>query len=225
MPINLYGFNGFALSSKDRGSKEQMAISITANMDKIPCRIFHNTKDIPDNWIPCGSVEWCESYIGKRFKPDYYPDFLQDYLHRKVWETNEWILGKKVFIKPSDRYKRFTGFVTSGGHKGKRKGPYWCSEVVRFINEWRYYIANGRVLSGEWYSGDEINAPDAPDLKIDFPSEYCGAVDFGMTDNDQLVLVEANHPFACGWYGKKHEIYTEWIVEGWRYIVSGKNIS
>jgi hypothetical protein len=158
-------------------------------------------------------------YLGKIVKPDYYPSFLQEHLHRKVWQTNDWPLGKKVFIKPSDKYKRFNGFVTNGGYKGKKKAPYWCSDVISFVNEWRYYIANGEILTGEWYLGDEINTPDAPELKITIPKDYCGAVDFGITTEGNMCLVEANHPFACGWYGKEHEKYAKWIVEGWKYMI------
>jgi len=218
MAMNFYNFNGFAFCSKHRGSREQMAISITANLHKFPCKMFQNTKDIPPNWIACGSVEWCENYLGRKIKPDYYPLFLRQYLYRNIWETNEWPLGKKVFIKPLDCYKRFTGFITNGRYRGKKKGPYWCSDIVSFSNEWRYYVSNGKILTAEWYYGDEINTPDAPELNINFPENYCAAVDFGLMDN-KMALVEVNHPFACGWYGKKHEIYTEWIVEGWKFLV------
>lgn len=85
-------------------------------------------------------------------------------------------------------------------------------------NEWRYYIANGKVLAAEWYWGDEINTPDAPEFPIAVPESYCGAVDLGDAKGT-LTLVEANHPFACGWYGvDKHERYIEWLAAGWKYM-------
>jgi len=40
-----------------------------------------------------------------------------------------------------------------------------------------------------------------------------------MLYNGKLALVEANHPFACGWYGKEHEIYLEWLSKGWEYML------
>ena len=132
-------------------------------------------------------------------------------------------MGKKIFIKPSDKNKRFTGFVTNGGYKGKKKPPYWCSEVVYFVNEWRYYIANGKVLTAEWYSGDEIDTPDAPQIDANWPEDYCNAVDFGLTKEGKIVLVEANQPFACGWYGKQHDLYTKWIIEGWNFMKGNRN--
>ena len=149
--------------------------------------------------------------------PDYYPDFMSGYLNRKVYKTDKWPLGQTVFIKPADNYKRFNGFITNGGYHGKKRPPYICSEVIKFDNEWRYYISNNKVLTGEWYSGDEINAPDAPELNIKFPEGFCGAVDMGISNN-KLTLVESQHPFACGWYGKDHELYTQWLIDGWKYL-------
>ena len=215
----------FAIESGDHLSKEAMAVSIFSTLNRYTCRKFQNAKDVPPDFIPCGSVEWCETILGKHVVPDYYPSFLQEHLHRKIWQTTTWPIGEHVFIKPSDRYKRFTGFVTNGGYRKKKKGPYWCSNVVKFENEWRYYVSNGKVLTGEWYSGDEEGTPDAPQLEITLPDGYCGALDFGMAifaDYKVLTLVEANHPFACGWYGKKHDLYAQWIIDGWNYVL--KNI-
>jgi len=216
--MDIQGIQGFAIQSKYKG-REDLAISHYCVMNKIPYKRVQNFKDIPDGFTPCGSVEWCIQILGQNITPDYYPEFLKDHLHRKIWETDKWPLGEKVFIKPSKKYKRFTGFITNGGYRGKKKGPYWCSEVVHFDNEWRYYISNGKVLTGEWYWGDEINCPDAPSIDhIEFPEGFCGAADFGMYDG-KLTLVEVNHPFACGWYGSNHELYAEWLYNGWLYMI------
>ena len=189
-------------------------------MERYPYVMVSNIKKIPENHIPVGSVEFCLKTLGKSVIPDYYPVFLIKHQYRTVWETDVWPLGKKVFIKPADKYKRFTGFVTNGGYKGKKKPPYWCSDVVQFTNEWRYYVANGKILTGEWYYGDEINTPDAPTLDIEIPSNYCGALDFGTLKTGEIALVEANHPFACGWYGKDYKLYAQWIIEGWKYMLT-----
>ena len=170
-----------------------------------------------DNWVALGSVEFVEKALGRNIIPNYYPEFLNNYLNRDVWKADKWPLGKIVFIKPADRYKRFNGLITNGGYKKKKKGPYQCSSVVKFTNEWRYYVSNGQILCGEWYAGDEENCPDAPKLDIAFPNNFCGAVDMGLVDN-KITLVEVNHPFSCGWYGKNHELYAKWIINGWNYL-------
>jgi len=155
--------------------------------------------------------------------PRLLPDFLLPYLYRKIWKAEKWPLGRRVFIKPADKYKRFTGFITNGGYRKKKKPPYWCSDVVSFQNEWRYYVTNGKVVASGWYWGDEQNTPDAPTLDIGFPDDYCGAVDLGTLETGELALVEANHPFACGWYGTDHKAYALWLADGWKYMTGVNN--
>jgi len=212
---------GFAIQ-KNRHYKEEITIIHHCIMNKIPYKFCNKSQDIPEGFIPIGSVEWIDKLLLKeKTIPDYYPDFLKDYLFRNVWKTDKWPIEKGIFIKPADKHKRFNGFVTFGGYKKKKKPPYWCSDVVHFINEWRYYIANGEVLAGEWYSGDEINTPDAPKLNIEIPKNYCGALDFGTLSTGKLALVEANSPYACGWYGKNYDLYVKWITAGWNYLMKG----
>jgi len=221
--LDLKGHAGFALAIGDT-SIEASRLTMFCHLNDIKLIRINRNYGLEDNYIPCGSVEWCESILGKKIVPDYYPEWLQDYLHRKVWKADKWPL-EKVFIKPSERYKRFTGFVTTGTYKGKKKPPYWCSEIIHFQNEWRYYISNGKVLCSGWYSGDEVNTPDAPELNIEIPPDFCGAVDFGWMQKfnnwgDYFSLIEVNHPYACGWYGPREQdhLYFEWLASGWEYM-------
>lgn len=68
-----------------------------------------------------------------------------------------------------------------------------------------------------------MNTPDAPELHIEIPADYCGALDFGMLPTGELALIEANSPYACGWYGKKHELYVDWLIKGWKYLTWQQN--
>lgn len=216
--IDLKGHKGFALAIGDT-SIEASRLTMFCHLNDIKLIRLNRNYGLSDDWIPCGSVEWCEIILGKKIAPDYYPEWLQSHLYRKVWIADKWPL-QKVFIKPADRYKRFTGKVTTGEYKGKKKPPYWCSDIVQFTNEWRYYVSNGRILCFGWYSGDEINTPDAPEIKIDIPSDFCGAIDFGTLSSGELALVEVNHPFACGWYGNRDQdhLYFQWLIDGWKYM-------
>lgn len=200
--------------------QEEAAIAHVCNvLDGHSWKVFANYKDVPSDYIPVGNVDYVEKVVGHSFRPDFYPAFLQEHLHRKVWETDEWPMNRGIFVKPSDKHKKWTGKLTTGGWKGKKKGPYWCSERINFISEFRYYVAGGEVLFGEWYDGEE---KDAPSLDfVEFPTDYCGAVDFGETDDGKFALVEANHPpYAIGWYGgtKNAKIYFEFVVKGWEYL-------
>jgi hypothetical protein len=211
--------NGFAIQRHNHFGKEETAVIEYSILNKIPYKLFTKYEEVPKGYIPIGNVEWCEKFLPKEITiPDYYPNFLKDYLYRKVWKTDTWPLGQKVFIKPSDKHKRFSGFNTYGTYRKKKKPPFWCSDIVSFNNEWRYYVSNGKILTGEWYEGDQVNTPEAPKLEIEIPKGYCGALDFGTLKSGELALVEANSPYACGWYGKDNKIYAEWIVKGWEYL-------
>jgi len=209
---------GFALQ-KYKVSAEEKAVINYCILKDIPYKICPTPNEVPSDYIPVGNLNWCEKFLPKEVTiPDYYPEFLKDFLFRKVWKADKWPLGERVFIKPADRHKRFTGFITTGGYSKKKKGPYWCSDIVHFINEWRYYVADGKVLTGEWYSGDEVNMPDAPVLDIKIPQDFCGVIDFGMTNTGKFALVESQPPYACGWYGKDDKLFVEWLIKGWAYL-------
>jgi hypothetical protein len=216
--IDLKGHAGFGLAIGDT-TIEASRLTMFCHLNDIKLIRINRNYGLEDKYIPCGSVEWCEIILGKKIIPDYYPEWLQDHLYRKVWKADKWPL-QRVFIKPSERYKRFSGKTTTGTYKGKKKPPYWCSEIVHFQNEWRYYISNGKVLCSGWYSGDEEKTPDAPELKINIPSNFCGAVDFGTLSSGELALVEVNHPFSCGWYGSREQdhLYFQWLIDGWVYM-------
>lgn len=229
MSLDLKGHQGFAIASNDH-SREANNLSILCNLNRINLirynlNIKGHREHILENYIPCGSVECCEHLLGYHVKPNYYPEWLQDSLYRKVWESDEWILGRKLFVKPSDRYKRFTGFCTIGTYKKKKKPPFWYSEIIHFVNEWRYYVTNGKVVASGWYCGDDFLTPAAPQFAIinsleKMPVDFCGAVDFGWTQYNKFALVEVQHPFACGWYGeqKDDEKYFQWLIDGWIYM-------
>jgi len=187
-------------------------------------KIINNANEFPSGYIPVGTVEFVEKCF-RAFTPEYYPEFLHEHLHRKIWKTDEWPQQKGLFVKPAHRYKAWDGKLTTGGYRGKKKGPYWVSEQVKFMSEFRYYVANGEVLFGEWYDG-EIEK-DAPSIDfVEFPSDYCGAVDFGELDNGKLALVEANHPYAVGWYGGCNNavcrIYLDFLIKGYEYMLKLK---
>jgi len=208
----------FAIQKDESSFMESIAVHQTCILNKWPVIIVKEPSDVPSDFIPCGTVEWCLQVLGREVEPDYYPVFLLNHLYRKIWKTEKWPLGKRVFIKPADKYKRFTGFITKGGYRNKKKPPYWCSDIVSFKNEWRYYVTNGEVVASGWYAGDEENMPDPPVLDLFIPTYYCGALDFGTLETGELALVEANHPFACGWYGRDHKAYTLWLAHGWKYM-------
>ena len=210
--------SNFAIQYQLNLGMEEMAIIHACNIsDDHTYKVYHHANHVPLGWIPVGTVEFCEGVYNQSFTPDYYPKFLSKHLHRRVWVSKDWDQSRGIFVKPADRYKRFDGFVTLGGYRRKKRGPYWFSERINFLSEWRYYIANGKVLTSEWYESPiEKDAP--PIDHIDIPSNYCGAIDFGETDEGKFALVEAQHPYAIGWYAKDSKAYLKFILEGYKYL-------
>jgi len=220
--INLKKFKGFALVQNDYSLEATRLIRLNHLYDVPLTKVNNKNTPCPKEYVPCGSVEWCSISLNKNIVPDYYPEWLSNHLHRKVWYAEKYPYTITCFIKPANKYKRFTGFIhKAGSYKDKkRKCTYWCSEVIEFENEWRYYVTNGKIICGEWYWGDEVNTPDAPKLNISIPENYSGALDFGSLKNGKIALVEAHHPFACGWYGKQDsdKLYFQWLLDGWEYM-------
>ena len=212
---------GFVFRTGTNSDHEVCTVALWASAHKIPWRFQGLSDPLPDpNWVPVGTVDFVERHLGRGVPPDYFPSFLSSWVKRRVWTTDKWPYGERVFIKPADRHKRFTGFITKGGWKGKKRGSYVCSEIVRFTNEWRYYVANGKLVTARWYWGDDVNTPPAPSIDVEWPADWCGTADFGTYEDGTIALVEANSPFSTGWYGSQleGEPYVGWLLSGWDWL-------
>lgn len=214
-----------------------------------------NQNNLPLSTIPIGSVDWCEIVYGPG-SPDYYPHFLSDYLYRRIWKSNyQEVMANyqsPIFIKPASKYKKWTGFVyqsqdqdlelglesSNDLNKIENTDEIWCSEVVEFINEWRYYLVGGKVLASAWYDG-KINNSDvlegltkpSPELPTTLVNKlkrmkYHGVIDMGeimLKGNLTLALIEAVEPYAIGWYlddPDSYYKYAEFIIKSDRYLRS-----
>lgn len=180
-----------------------------------------------------GSVEFVESIKGKKI-PNYYPEWTQKHRFRLIRYYQKIPKGiyylnliptEKSFIKPADQYKKFDGFVGFAEEVIKERGkfPYYFSEVVNFVDEWRYYISNGKVLCSWWYQGNEQTCednPHGPKLDMDIPEDFSGTIDMGYLSTGEFALVECHHPYAIGWYGEVSEgkDYIEFMEEGFRTL-------
>lgn len=226
MNIDFNNIQGFAFKKGAISTGEELNAFILSGYN---IRGFDSPDEVPDNWIPAGTVEWCNLFLSsKQSKPKYFPIFTNDYLNRFVWicnnkkyfniVTNKYNF-KKVFVKPNDIYKRFNGHQMIVTDK-LPSGLLMCSEVVNFVNEWRYYISNGKVVTSGWYAGDEENTPDPPSLDIKIPSNYNGTLDFGILRNGKFTIVESHKPYACGLYSKDYKEYIQWLINGWKYLMS-----
>ena len=222
----------FAIQKQYFYDKEAVSVVYAANSFKIPYKVINNYKDFfkISNAIPVGNVNWISAILKDMnidIKPDYYPTYLKPLITRKIWHTNEWPKQSGIFIKPADTYKRFTGFVTMGGYKKKKRGPYVCSEIISIENEWRLYVSGGKIISCQWYDGNDENAILTDALYYIeglLPSTCYGALDVAtLKISNRIELIEFQHPFACGWYGNINDYsYTRWLVNGWKSLTNYK---
>lgn len=167
------------------------------------------------NSIAVGSVEFCSKILPRQSEIiNFYPSFLKNFFGRQITLCEKKDIPTGSFVKSATSFKKFEPFVISDLTMVEN-GVYWCSEVVTFVNEWRYYIANGKQITSGWYLGNDENS-EAPKLDIKWPEKFSAAVDFGMTDDGRLLLVESHPPFACGWYGENHFDYVHWLITSWK---------
>lgn len=211
--------NGLLL--ENNRSWDSLNLILAARNSDIPYEIAKgNNPELKPGYVPFGSVEWTENLLGRRVKPDYYPIFLKRYISRNIWESLEWP-ATPVFIKPADQYKRFTGCISDS--IPKQSGPFFCSDIVSFKSEWRFYIIDGAIWQASWYAGDEYEDPPLF-LDVPCPGGWCGAIDFGRLETGQIELIEAHHPFACGWYGKNYIRFIKFISSGWEYMINKQDL-
>ncbi len=171
--------------------------------------------------------------------PDYYPDVLAPYLHRRIWRERLGDLrtgiepgGRPIFAKPALRPKLFTGMVFSGpgdfyfANGASRNEPVWCSEVVEWRSEYRVYVMDGQILSIDHYDGDPSVAIDRVVVERAI-ADLAGSglalagygIDFGVLATGQTALVEANEGYALGAYGIDGDLYAALTFARWRELL------
>ena len=209
----------FCIQAQGTCSREQIAI-IQA------CRVTGDTYRFaqtcgPDE-IPIGDVPFCEAVFGKQpeFK-NFYPGFLNQYTERTIIHgiSSDFVNNHPFFLKSATEWKsEWTSRVFVPGEAWPQ-GTIYISDAVTFTNEWRYYVANGELITSGWYQGNDERNDDlaAPELDIDWPAGFSGAVDFGTLDDGRIALVEAHAPFACGWYGDDPVLYLQWQKTAWEH--------
>jgi len=188
---------------------------------------FLTEPNFDENIIPFGSVDFVQKFYGMNFVPNYYPEFLSEFISRKIWKADI-LPTKNVFAKPADKYKRFSGKILQRFVRGapeccfmeEYRGPYWLSEIVEFSKEWRVYVTNGKILAQYFYLGEDEDV-SPPEINIKFPDNFCGAVDFGLLYS-KVELIESHHPFSIGWYGgfAEGERYIKFLEAGHKYLLT-----
>ncbi len=158
-----------------------------------------------------------------------YPDCLSKYYGRKIWKSTANQVNSTpdmwpVFIKPVEN-KKFIGraiYSTKdliGCGSCYEDADVYCSEVVNFVSEYRAFIRYGNILDVRRYKGDWKITSDYGIIErcvkdyIDSPKGY--ALDFGVTDKGETLLIEVNNTTSLGSYGLMYIDYAKLISARW----------
>lgn len=168
-----------------------------------------------------------------------FPDELAPWLHREVRRTtlDQALIGcsgSKLFIKPADQLKLFTGSLTDDPElldTLQALDPatsVWVSEPIKFLAEWRCFVIDGELRAIAQYRPDfdvvlwpEPKEEELEDL-IATAHGVTGlagfSVDVGRLPTGEIALVELNDGYALGSYGIPDELYFELIWARWRQM-------
>lgn len=200
-----------------------------------------------DGALPVGSVEFVREAMNllNIVEPPNlsYPDKLTNFLGRTIKQQQIKDITGRWFVKPTTT-KLFNGFIYDSSQNSSILDEHdleqytifkslppttlvWVSEPVRWLAEWRYYVAyNGIVGKGRY---DTTGADDAPEPNIhvvrecikllDLPYPY--AIDVGVLTTGETVLVEVNDAWAIGLYQKAMapRDYLYFLRTRWRMLI------
>ena len=162
-----------------------------------------------------------------------YPAELSPFLGRKIWKSTVNTIANNpdkwgVFIKPVHDLKQFTGVLVQstkdliGCGRQDKDIEVWCAEPVNFLAEWRCFVRYGNIRDARPYKGhwkhhfDYRVIEEAVKMFVSAPNGY--AIDFGITDKGQTLLVEVNEGYSIGAYGLQSLDYAKVLSARWAQL-------
>lgn len=202
-----------------------------------------NDLQIEEDNVFLGSIKFIQSALQKMNievpKMIDYPSSLEKYYGRRITESTIEIIANNpnlwnVFVKPKDTLKKFTGrHIKStkdliGCGDRQNSVPVWVSEPVDFVREWRVFVRYNTILDIRPYVGDwqyqydyKIIEAAVKDYK-NAPAGY--AIDFGLTRDGRLLIVEVNEGYSLGSYGLFYIDYAKLIAARWAEMTNQKDL-
>lgn len=163
------------------------------------------------------------------------PKELEYYTKRKIEINTIKHFSEKgtfpLFVKPM-KPKLFTGMVVSCKEEleylacldiAGDESELITSSVVNFISEYRVFVIDKKIVDCRRYSGDFRVFPNMEFIEETInnyssqPIAY--AIDFGITDRGETMLIEVNDGYSIGSYGLNHRDYVNLCTLRWNQIV------
>lgn len=165
------------------------------------------------------------------------PESLMPFYKRQLWtgtlseirqmvDTNDPRLP--LHVKPLHKHKLFTGtlirafrdLISTAGVNGSEE--VLIQSPVTFVSEWRAYVLHGQIISVGHYKGDPLLFPhkgtmlEGLEAYNNRPSAF--AMDWGVTEKGDTLLVEVNDGFALGNYSLRAPEYVTVFETRWREL-------
>lgn len=163
-----------------------------------------------------------------------YPKELEGYLGRKIWTSQINYVNAHpelwpLFVKPIQD-KKFTGVIVNsptdliGCGSCYDNAEVLCSEIVNLQAEWRVFVRYGKILDVRPYKGGwkaHYNPEIIENAVKDFTSAPAGyAIDFGVTDKGETILIEVNDGYSLGAYGLFNIDYAKLLSARWAELTN-----
>jgi hypothetical protein len=198
---------------------------------------------ISKNNIFFGSINFIQKALKKLGfeipKHNDYPKSLSKFYGRNISESTINKVANNpelwnVFVKPKTQLKKFTGrhikstFDLIGCGDRENDIPIWVSEPVNFISEWRVFVRYNQILGVKSYKGDWRSQYDykiieeAVNSYENSPAGY--AIDFGLTKEGKLLVVEVNEGYSIGSYGLFYIDYAKLISARWAEMTKQEDL-
>lgn len=179
-----------------------------------------------------GTVRHRIAGLGIQISDIDYPESLKKYLKRNISMSTINRVNSSpelwpLFVKPVED-KRFNGVVVRepkdliGCGTYDEDIPVYCSEIIDLAAEWRAFVRYGEMLGIKPYKGDWRIHFDPSVIEnaindyTDAPKGY--AMDIGVTDKGETVLIEVNDGYALGSYGLEPILYAQLLEARWAEI-------
>lgn len=148
---------------------------------------------------------------------------------RELWDTTSY----PIFVKPAEKGKLFDGQIVSCKEElemfqyvDEEDGwdtKVYSSNVVKIVSEFRSFVINGEVYDCRKYKGGFSSVPNfeliqqCVDAYNSSPIAY--ALDFGVTDSGETILIEANDAYSLGPYGFDSYNYSRMAILRWKELM------
>ncbi len=161
------------------------------------------------------------------------PPELSNFAGRRIWNAslaevrtqveNE---GSPIFIKPLPaQHKLFAGhvvarfrdFIETAGIAPQTLIS--CSETIAITSEYRGFVHHGELIGFKHYAGDFRIFPDFTPIQAALDAwqtrPVACSMDWGVTEDGRMLLIEVNDGYSLGSYGLTPLLYAPFIADRW----------